>query len=213
MQVNPDLLFHLHHHILPQYHHNENGHGVQHAQYVARRSLKFARQVPDIDYDMVYTIALYHDLGHHFDAARHEIISSQLLAQDPVLKQFFTATQIRTMSDAVLRHRSSNPAKLHTIYDRIIVAADRRTSIDDALRSTYSYRRIHNPTLSLEQTIEDSRQHLLAKYGPSGYAATEKYFDDPEFDNFTHKLTELTQDPVIFKAHYLKSNHLSPFSS
>ena len=38
--------------------------------------LKFAKIVQDINVDMVYTIAVYHDLGHHIDKKNHEKISS-----------------------------------------------------------------------------------------------------------------------------------------
>ena len=52
---------------------NEEGHGIKHINRVIKRSLKFAKNY-DLNIDMIYTIASYHDLGHHIDRKKHEII-------------------------------------------------------------------------------------------------------------------------------------------
>lgn len=94
--------------ILPQYKLNEQAHGIEQINSVIKRSLKFASEVEGINYEMVYVIASYHDIGHHIDAKHHEIISAQILANDNNLKEFFDDKQIRIMKEAVEDHRASS---------------------------------------------------------------------------------------------------------
>ena len=54
--------------IFPIYQKNDKAHDINHIYYVIRRSLIFAHQLDDIDDDMVYTIAAFHDIGHHIES-------------------------------------------------------------------------------------------------------------------------------------------------
>ena len=58
---------------------NDKGHGLEHTEYVINRSLNFANRIDNINYEMVYVIAAYHDVAHHIDAKNHEILSAQML--------------------------------------------------------------------------------------------------------------------------------------
>ena len=89
MELNQELKQYIEEKIFPQYRKNEIGHGIEHIQYVIHRSMKFAHTIPSINLDMVFVIAAYHDIGHHIDPKRHEIISAQIMMQDDRLKRFF----------------------------------------------------------------------------------------------------------------------------
>ena len=65
--VNESLKKYIEEVIFPQYELNDMGHNIDHIRYVIERSLKFAKQVVSINYDMVYVIASYHDIAHHID--------------------------------------------------------------------------------------------------------------------------------------------------
>ena len=67
MQINEDLKKYIEENVFPEYSKNEPAHNIEHIKYVIRRSFKFADTVPNINYNMVYTIAAYHDIGHHID--------------------------------------------------------------------------------------------------------------------------------------------------
>lgn len=82
--------------------------------------------IEDINYDMVYVIAAYHDLGHHIDADNHEKVSAELLLEDNQLKEFFTIEQTQTMADAVYDHRASLEGEPRSIYGKIVSSADRK---------------------------------------------------------------------------------------
>ena len=79
--MNKELVDYIEKEIFPLYNKNEEGHGLKHIETVIERSLKFAKDY-DANIDMVYTIAAYHDLGHHIDRKRHEIISAQIFIED-----------------------------------------------------------------------------------------------------------------------------------
>ena len=65
MQINEDLKKYIEENIFPEYSKNETAHNIEHIKYVIRRSFKFADTVPNINYNRVYTIAAYHDIGHY----------------------------------------------------------------------------------------------------------------------------------------------------
>ena len=85
--INKEIAKYIEKFILPQYKSNDKGHGINHIMYVIERSFKFADTVKDINLDMVYVIAAYHDIGHKIDVKNHEVVSAQLLLNDEKLIQ------------------------------------------------------------------------------------------------------------------------------
>ena len=124
MQINKELQDYIEKNIFPSYKKNDLGHNLDHIKYVIDRSFKFASRVDDINYDMVYTIAAYHDIGHYIDAKNHEKVSAEMLLADENLKKYFNEEQIRTMAEAVHDHRASRPkseGKPRSIYGEIVL--------------------------------------------------------------------------------------------
>ena len=116
MQINENLKKYIEENILPSYEKNEVGHGVSHINSVIERSFKFAKLVQEINYDMVYVIAAYHDIGHYIDAKNHEKVSAKMLLDDKNLREFFTEDEIKTMADAVYDHRASLEGEPRSIW-------------------------------------------------------------------------------------------------
>ena len=86
--INNELKKYIETEVFPEYQKNEPGHNIDHINYVINRSFKFAQTVPKINYDIVYTIAAYHDIGHHIDPKNHEIESAKIMQKDEFLKHF-----------------------------------------------------------------------------------------------------------------------------
>ncbi len=206
--INKKLKDYIEKNIFPCYDKNDLGHNIDHIKYVIDRSLKFASMVDNINYDMVYTIAAYHDIGHYIDAKNHEKISSDMLLADSNLKRFFNDEQIKIMSEAVYDHRASMETEPRSIYGKIVSSADRNTLIDNILKRTYAYRLKHNPDYNLEQIIEDSRQHVIDKFGKKGYASEKMYFDDPDYKKFLKEISSLAENKDLFKEKYLEVNKI-----
>ncbi len=209
MTINKNLEEYIKKCIFPIYEKNDLGHGLDHITYVIKRSLKFASMVSDINYDMVYTVASYHDIGHYIDAKNHEKVSSDILLEDEKLKEFFSKEQIKIMSDAVYDHRASMDGEPRSIYGKIVSSADRNTLIDIPLKRTYEYRVKNNQNDSLEQIIEESRLHILNKFGKEGYAKEKMYFEDIEYKNFLEEITKLSENKEMFRTKYFEINGLN----
>lgn len=208
MEVNKNLKKYIEKNIFPIYERNDLGHNLEHIKYVIERSLSFAKMVEDINYDMVYVVAAYHDLGHHIDADNHEKVSAELLLEDNQLKEFFTIEQIKTMADAVYDHRASLEGEPRSIYGKIVSSADRNTLVDVPLKRTYAYRVKHNPTATLEEIIEESRHHLIKKFGKKGYASEKMYFEDKEYKKFLEDIQTLVMNKEQFTIRYMEANDL-----
>ena len=82
MPINKELKNYIETKIFPIYELNDLGHNVDHIKYVIERSMMFASTIENINYDMVYTVAAYHDIGHHIDAKNHEKVSAEILLSD-----------------------------------------------------------------------------------------------------------------------------------
>lgn len=183
-----------------QFHYSQNdkGHGIEHAEYVIQRSLKFAEEEKSINYEMVYCIAVYHDIAHHIDAKNHEVLSAKMLSEDERLRQFFSTEQIRIMSEAVEDHRSSMEGKPRSIYGKIVSSADRNTDVITTLKRCYSYNRKHYPELNEDEVIEECRRFLIKKFGLKGYARAKMYFDDKDYEKYLNNITDLALDKEKF---------------
>ncbi len=209
MQINKKLQDYIENNIFPSYKKNDLGHNLDHIKYVIERSLKFASKVTNINYDMVYTIAAYHDIGHYIDAKNHEKISAEMLLADKNLRNFFAEDEIKIMSEAVYDHRASLEGEPRSIYGKIVSSADRNTLVDVPLKRTYAYRIKHNPTATLDEIIEESRQHIISKFGKEGYATEKMYFEDLDYKKFLDEISILANNKVKFKRKFMEVNKLN----
>ena len=100
-KINPLLKDYIEKNILPEYKKNESGHGIEHIQYVTKRCFKFAEQFPNIDLDMIYTIASFHDIAHHIDKDNHETLSAKYFYDDKNMKKFFDSKQRKVIKEAI----------------------------------------------------------------------------------------------------------------
>jgi len=209
MMINNDLKKYIEKNIFKDYEKNDSGHNLEHIKYVIKRSFIFAKTIKDINYDMLYTIAAYHDIAHHIDAKNHEKISADILLNDENLKSFFNKEQIKTMAEAVYDHRASMQDEPRNIYGKIVSSADRNTSVPEILKRAYAYRVKHYPSDNLNQIVEESRQHILNKFGEKGYAIEKMYFKDHDYEKFLIDILKLTNNEKLFKQKFLEINKLN----
>ena len=209
MKINLELKEYIEKNIFPSYKKNDLGHNLDHIKYVINRSLKFASEVDGINFDMVYTIAAYHDIGHYIDAKNHEKVSAEMLLADENLKKFFTVEEIKIMSEAVYDNRASLEGEPRSIYGKIVSSADRNTLVDVPLKRTYAYRLEHNPNDTLDEIIEESRQHIINKFGKKGYATEKMYFEDLDYKKFLEEISILAEDKNEFKRRFMEVNGLN----
>lgn len=206
--IREELKKYIEENIFTSYDKNEDGHKLDHIMYVIDRSFMFASRVPDVNLEMVYVIAAYHDIGHYIDAENHEKVSGEMLLKDKNLRRFFTDEEIKIMSEAVCDHRASSKNEPRSTYGKIVSSADRNVLVEIPLKRTYSYRKVHSPNSTLDEIIEESRQHLLDKFGKKGYATTKMYFEDEDYKKFLKDITVLASNEEEFKRRFLEVNGL-----
>ena len=189
MDVNKELKEYIENNIFPEYEKNDQGHNLQHIDYVINRSIKFADTVPDINYNIVYTVAAYHDIGHHIDPKKHELISAEIMYDDDKLKEFFNVEERIIIKEAIEDHRASSDHEPRSIYGRIVSTADRNNTVEACLRRSYSYNKKLHPEYDDEQIFEDCHYHLNDKFGKNGYAKF--YFKDEEYEKFLTDIRDI----------------------
>ena len=168
MKINPDIVSYIEQEIIPRYDHFDAAHQRDHVNMVIQQSLEIAEHL-DVDNNMVYVIAAYHDTGLCEGRERHHEVSAQIIKADENLRRWFTEEQIQTMADAAEDHRASSKHEPRTIYGRIVAEADRFIDPETIVRRTIQYGLDHYPELSKEQQYDRMMQHLHEKYGRNGY--------------------------------------------
>lgn len=205
-RVNKELINYIEKNVLPVYEKDNSGHRMDHIEYVIRRSLKFANQFDNINLDMVYAIAAYHDLGHHIDKDNHEILSAQMFYDNNIMEEFFIDEERIIIKEAIEDHRASLDGEPRSNYGKIISSADRNVDMDSILRRIHAYSEKHYPHYTLEEMIERAHQHTWDKFSTDGYAKT--YCFDSEFEELREETDRLIKDKEKFRRKYLKANNL-----
>ncbi len=194
--VNRKLQTYIQQNVFPQYAQNEPAHNLKHIKYVIERSINLAQKLTDVNLDIVYTVAAYHDLGHHIDPAKHEIISARMMSEDKHLPDFFSGKQLKLIKEAIEDHRASSNHEPRSVYGKIVSTADRNTSVEDCLYRSFVYGKNLHPDFSDEQLFVRSWQHLKEKFGEGGYA--KYFFSDPEYERFLNEIRTLLADKELF---------------
>lgn len=166
--INSELKEYVEREILPRYDHFDTAHRRDHVETVIKAALRLAEGY-DVDRDMVYTIAAYHDTGLAYGRDRHHNESRRIILEDRELDRWFTREQIATMADAAEDHRASSKDEPRTIYGRIVAEADRVIDSNTIIRRTIQYTLTHHPELDREEGYARMVEHLREKYDYGGY--------------------------------------------
>ena len=165
---DPSLVAYAEAEIIPRYEHFDRAHGTDHVRTVIAQSLALAAHY-DVDINMVYAIAAYHDTGLAYGRERHHIDAGRILAEDAEVRRRFTGEQIEVMREAVEDHRASSDHAPRTVYDRIVAEADRVIDPATIIRRTVQYGLANYPALDREGHYARCLDHLQKKYAEGGY--------------------------------------------
>lgn len=199
-KINQELKKYIEENILPQYVlNNIGGHGIEHIKTVIQRSFEIIDEFNlDINKDMVYTIASFHDIGYKQNPDKHEEVSSEMFKNDTNITKFFTKEEINIIAEAIVDHRASLEYEPRSIYGKVISSADRETSVRDMLERSVKYQfdkhKAENPTV--EQVIEYSYKKLSSKYGKGGYA--KMYYQDKKYLDYLETMQNLLENKEKF---------------
>ena len=167
-QINTSLQTYIEQEILPKYEHFDAAHQRDHANDVISRSLALTEHY-DVNINMVYAIAAYHDTGLCKGRDTHHLISGHIVREDSQLKKWFDDEQIETMAQAAEDHRASAGHEPRSIYGKIVAEADRLINPEKVIKRTIQYGHEHYPELDKEAQYQRFRAHMMEKYADGGY--------------------------------------------
>lgn len=183
--IREEIIKYVENEILPRYEGFDAAHRIDHATTVIERSLRLAKHY-DVDEEIVYVVAAYHDIGLVAGRERHHTESARLILADEKLREWFSLEQLTTIAEAAEDHRASAEREPRSIYGRIVAEADRAIEPMSILRRTVQYGLAHYAHLSKEGHWQRMLEHLAEKYEEGGYLK----LWIPESDN-AEKLAEL----------------------
>lgn len=205
--VNKNLRKYIEKEIFPQYDLNDKGHNINHINYVIRRSFELIKQNElDLNINMVFLIAAYHDIGHHIDPKKHELISAEIMIKDEKLKDYFSIEELNTMKEAIEDHRASAEKEPRSMYGKLISSADRNNTVEQCLERSYFYGKRLEPEASDEELYKRAFKHLNKKFGYNGYAKF--YLKDAEYEKFLTDIRKILKNEEEFckiQEEYIKS--------
>ena len=183
--IRKEIINYIENEILPRYEGFDAAHRTDHATTVIERSLGLVKHY-DVNEEMVYVVAAYHDIGLVAGRDKHHTESARLIMEDEKLREWFSLEQIATIAEAAEDHRASAEREPRSIYGRIVAEADRAIEPMSILRRTVQYGLAHYAHLDKEGHWQRTLEHLAEKYEEGGYLK----LWIPESDN-AEKLAEL----------------------
>lgn len=201
VMINKKLKKYLQEEIMPIYKKNDWSHQHWHIYEVIERSFKLSKNL-DVNPNMVYTIAIFHDIACFQGRENHEKNSAKMLLEDNILPNFFTEEERNKMAEAIIDHRASLEYPPRSIYGKIISTADRFTTIKGILKSTHLYTLEFYSHQNIDEMFERSYQYIEKKYGPKGYGKI--WLPNKDYENFLKEVKYYLENPQLFKEIFLK---------
>lgn len=201
MSLNKELVQYVEENIIPRYQSLDQGHNGMHIYYVIKRSLMLAKEY-NLNYNMVYVIAAFHDLGMIEDRERHEFISADLLKSDPYIKSFFSKEELDIMCQAIQEHRASFKGDYSNIYSRVVSQADRNFDVVKIISRTIQFGLKFYPQYSFEEQYARSKKYIIEKYGENGYVRVALPFEEDR--KKLKKIREIISCDDLFYNYFLQ---------
>lgn len=192
----PDLRDYIEKEIIPRYDGFDKAHQRDHVNSVIEQSMTLC-QYYDVDINMVYAIAAYHDTGLEEDRKTHHIVSGRIIREDSQLRRWFNEKQIETMAEAAEDHRASNDHEPRSIYGKIVAEADRLIDGKTIIRRTIQFGFKHYPEMDREAHIQRALDHLDEKYAEGGYLKL--WIPESSNADKLHRFQQIIKDKVAIR--------------
>ena len=210
--IREDLKKYIVENIFPLYKENDLGHNIVHIKEVIRRCFVLNETFClNLDENMMYAIASYHDLGKHLDHEHHHLIAGKLFYEDENMKKFFDDEQRQIIREAIEDHRSSKEDSPRSIYGKLVSSADRNTSIDIVFIRSFFVAHERMPEENIEDYLDYTIKRLSKKYSEEN--PENMFFEDDVYKNFLVEMRSLLKDPDKFKKEYCRVNKIKSRNS
>ena len=185
--------------ILPLYDDFDAAHQRNHVDMVIELSMAIAQNL-NVNEDMVYVIAAYHDTGLAVDRKTHHLVSGKIVREDAWLPDWFTAGEIEIIAQACEDHRASSDHEPRSIYGKIVAEADRFIDPDNIILRTVQYGLANYPDLDKEGHWQRTLDHLHEKYAEGGYLRL--WFENSPNVARLNALREIIKDEPLLRSKF-----------
>ncbi len=148
---------------------------------------------------MVYTIAAFHDIGHHINKEEHEIVSANMFYENEKMKEFFTEEERIIIKEAIEDHRSSLEGEPRSVYGKLIASADRTPDLKTMVTRTRAYSMKHFKEMTEDEMFERERAELRNRFSKENDRC---YIKDEEYEKFLNDIADITSDIEKYKEYY-----------
>lgn len=121
--INSNLKEYVEENIFPIYE-KFYSHGMIHVNNVINNVMMLADYY-NLDKNICYAMASYHDVGLKVDRDNHEKESGKFFIKDEVMKKFFTDEERTIIKEAIEDHRGSRKVEPRSIYGKVLSDSDR----------------------------------------------------------------------------------------
>lgn len=143
-------------------------HGMIHINNVIKNMTMLSKYY-DLDINMSYTIAAYHDIGLNINRENHEYESGKILYSDKELKKYFTDEQLIIMKEAVEDHRGSRKTRPRNFYGECLSDSDRDFDIKLLAKRQIATSLKNYPELStFDQHFERCHKYICGRINSTG---------------------------------------------
>ena len=164
--INRKLKKYIEKNIFPKYD-KFYSHGMIHINNVIDNMLMLADYY-DLDCNMAYTIASYHDSGLSVDRENHEYESGKILINDKELKKYFNEEQLITMKEAIEDHRGSKKIRPRNFYGECVSDSDRDFDIKLLVKRQISTSIKHYPNYNFEEHFDNCYSYMCKRLNDNG---------------------------------------------
>lgn len=219
-RVNPEIRKYVAENIMPEYVNFDEAHGVKHICDVRDRSIEYFNELiskgENLDINMVFIVACYHDIGMKIERKNHAIHSAEILLADENLKKWFSPEQIETMAQAVKDHSTSSSNAPESIYGMIVSDADKdRDSTLGIIRGIEFYKKRHK-NFDVNQCAEDVHKEIVRRFGKEdigGENLVKFYISSNYNEVFMKEMVEFAYNKEIYlkRFHEIIENEIQKF--
>ncbi len=166
--IDSDLKDYIEREVIPRYDQLDTSHSSHHVRQVITNTFEILDELanPNVDPQLCYTVAAYHDLGLLFGRQNHETRSKELLLADQKLRRWFSLEQLTVMGEAVEDHRASLSYEPRSLYGKIISEADRDIDFERILYRTFVYGIEKKGLRDFQALLTEAAAYMTEKYGP-----------------------------------------------
>lgn len=204
MQINNKLKEYVEQNIYPIYNTFDKGHDINHVKAVVKRSLEYYKYLQDknIDINIVFVVAAYHDVGCKIQRKNHAYYSGQIVKEDKNLEKWFDEKQIKTIKEACEDHSTSSKGDPRSIYGQIVSDADKDTDVLVGLKRGWDYACEHKKEMSLQEKIADLHREMSLRFCDGG--TVKFYINSKNNTHFLKQMKAYVEDEKYFEKEFIK---------